>query len=62
MISKILQMWNCTLHDNELTSVPVPEQKSVLDCHTTQPEPDIKVCEADEVGCQFTDWFYSLLN
>ncbi|PNF41673.1 hypothetical protein B7P43_G06327 [Cryptotermes secundus] len=23
---------------------------------------DIKVCEADELTCQFTNWFYSVLN
>jgi hypothetical protein len=31
-------------------------------CHTTEPKPDIKWCEADKPARQFTQWFYSTLN
>ncbi|PNF15905.1 hypothetical protein B7P43_G07985 [Cryptotermes secundus] len=55
MINKILQMWGCTVHDNESTPVPVPEQES-------EPKSDMKVCEVDELARQFTHWFYSMLN
>jgi hypothetical protein len=61
MINKILQLWN-RLHHNELTSVPVPEQETVMVCHPTEPKPHTEVCEFDELVRQFTQWFYSTLN
>ncbi|XP_033606962.1 uncharacterized protein LOC111863460 [Cryptotermes secundus] len=56
MITKILQMWNGTLHHNLSTSVPV------MDRHSTQPGDDVEGCEADELAFQFAQWFYSALN